>query len=112
MADVDPDFNPLLYVVIPVVVIDIDPLLDPEFELGITMLDLLPELELGAIMIKTLLDPDLRTGILIVIPVIGCLRLTGNTGGKRKARNCSNTHHAHQPGHFDHFLNESLHSIG
>lgn len=40
VTDVDPDFNSLFYLVIPVVVIEIDPLLDPELELGITMLDL------------------------------------------------------------------------
>lgn len=112
VADLDPDFNPLLYVVIPVVVFNIDPLLDPELEPGVAMLDFLPELEFGAIIIEALLDPDLRTGIIIVIPVVRCLRSTGYTGRECNTRNCGNTYGAHQPRHFDHFLNESFHCAG
>ena len=85
MADINSDFNPLSYVVITVMVIDIDSFLDPELELGISMLDLFPELELGAIIIKTLLDPELRTGIVIVMSVIGCLRSTSSVAAANPA---------------------------
>lgn len=111
-ADFNPDFHPLFYVVVTIVmVVDIDPLLDPKFEPGIALIDSLPELEFGPIRIDTLLDPDLGTGIIVVIPVAGCLR-SDRTCGERKSRNCSDTNGAHQLRHCDHFLNESFRRAG
>lgn len=112
LADFDPDFNSLLLVVVTIVmVIDIDPLLDPELEPGITLIDSLPELEFGPILIDSLLDSDLGTGIIVVIPVVRRLR-PDRTRGERKSRNCSNANGARKFRHFDHFLNESFQRAG
>ena len=92
-------------------VVNIDPLLDPEFEPGITLIDSLPELEFGPIRIDTLLDPDLGTGIIVVIPKAGCLR-SNRICGEHKSRHFSDANGAHQLRHFDHFLNESFQRAG
>jgi hypothetical protein len=110
-ADFNPDFDPLFLVVITMMVIDIDPLLDPDFEPGVALLNPLPELEFGPIRLDSLFDPDLDTGIVVVVPVIRRLR-SYRTSGERKSRNCSNTHGAHEIRHFDHFLNESFRGAG
>lgn len=69
-------------------VIGIDPLLDPEFEAHVAVLDLLPDLDLSPVIVDPLLDPDIYPGIIVVMPVTTCLRAASNTGGQRQSHNC------------------------
>lgn len=99
-----PLFEPRLSVV--TILFVVYAFLNPDLDPHVTVFDLFPEFEFRAVIVKTLLDSDLDTGIMIIIMVLvtACLRTAGQAGSQRQSRNCCDPEGSHEFWHLDHFL--------